>query len=266
MNDRGFTLIEILTALGITSLLLLAFVRFYGSTLQTTHELHHQSELLHEGDIAHQLIASRIKEAWYIFPKGTKISLAQSGWTTQNRLENDEAWTVGETFLALILPPEREDVTCSENVNGCFRFFAYYPLPRWWYVQNANAAEALDKDPQNDAKVWVLMEYRSNYRSGCPVTSNGNPDPSNTGYRGRRGRLLVDYVQPLQDPWNPTFNYTLFEHPDDPAPSKLTLRLRLARKTHRRLYRVPREETGLTLSLEARNHGLKASLHHPYCQ
>ena len=263
---KGFTLIEILVALAVMAVLLLAFTRFFGGTLTSASSLQVQNELLGEGEIAHQLIASRVKEAWYIFPKGSTLTLTSSGWTASNSIDGGHQWTVGDHFLALILPPKTDGTKCSEDNAGCFRFFAYYPQKRSWYVTHAGAAEALDPDPLNDGKVWVLMEYRAYYRGGCPVTGSGQPDPGNTGYRGKRARLLVDYVQPNQDPWDSSYDYHLFELPSDPTPEGLAVGLRLVRKTRRRLYRVPSGPAPFTLSVEAQNVGVKADPAAPYCQ
>jgi len=63
---KGFTLIEILVAIAVMSILLLAFVRFFGGTLRVSNNLQVQNDLLNEAHVSHQLIASRIKEAWYI--------------------------------------------------------------------------------------------------------------------------------------------------------------------------------------------------------
>jgi len=263
---KGFTLIEILVALAVMSVLMLAFVRFFGGTLQASAHLQLQNELLSEAQIAHRLIASRIKEAWYIYPKGTKLTLTNSGWTARNTLSVGYQWTVGENFLAMILPPRKDGITCSTSNDGCFRFFAYFPHKRSWYVTHANVAEALDPDSLNDPKVWVLMEYRAYYRRNCPVTDDGYPDPSNTGYRGKRGRLLVDYVQPNHDPWDSAFDYTLFDLPAVPNPEGLTVGLRLARQTSHGLYRVPSGTSAFILNVTAQNVGVKASKNRPYCQ
>ncbi len=269
---KGFTLLEILVALAILAVLMLAFVRFFGSTLKASSNLQVQNELLSEAQVAHQLVASRIKEAWYVWPPHSVLRLANSGWTTRNTLDGGRNWTVGPTFLAMILPPQKDGISCTTDKAGCFRFFAYFPMKRDHYVTHASAAEALDPDSQNDGKVWVLMEYRSFYRrhgtATCPVSADGHPNPAETAYRGKRGRLLVDYVQPPSDPWDPTYDYPgLFDFQTSGGDvTAVTVRLRLARLVRGRVYRVPAQAGALTLTVEPKNLGVVARTSGDYCR
>jgi len=269
---RGFTLIEILVALAVLAVLMLAFVLFFRGTLRASSSLQVQNELMSEAQVAHQLVASRIKEAWYLWPPGSVLRLAGSGWTTRNTLDGGRDWAVGPKFLAMILPPSKDGVACSADREGCFRFFAYYPMRRDHYVARASPVEALDPDPANDGKVWVLMEYRSVYRKGgaaaCPVRADGSPEPGETAYRGKRGRLLVDFVQPFSDPWDPGFNYPGFFdfRTAGTSVTAVTVRLRLAREVRGRVYRVPREPGSLTLTVQPNNLGVTARTDGTYCR
>lgn len=278
---KGFTLLEVLVALSLLAVLLLVFLQFFSSTLRTTTHLRIENELLNEGQLAHHLIASRLKEAWYVWPPHARLRLANSGWTTQNTLTGGRTWTVGPTFLAMILPPERDQTKCSARtrctnpklgcLKGCFRFFAYYPMKRSHYVAHARPVEALDPDTANDAKTWVLMEYRAHYAPGnrCPVAASGEPDPTNTGYRGRRGRFLVDYVQPLEDPWDRSYDYpALFSYTTATGGKvqAVAVNLRFAREARGRVYRVPTTTDPLTITVEPRNLRVRADPSKPYCQ
>ncbi len=256
---KGFTLIEILVSLAVLAVLMLAFVRFFGGTLEASGRLQIQNELLAEAQIAHHLIASRVKEAWYVWPPGANLKLASSGWSTANTLDGGRDWTVGPKFLAMILPPQKDGVECSTDKAGCFRFYAYYPMRRSHYTSKASAVEALDPDPANDSKVWVLMEYRSYYRikggKSCPVRPDGSPDPSNTGYRGRRGRLLVDYLQPFTDPWDPAYSYTgLFDLKTSGGKvTAVAIHMRFVRHARGRVHRVPAGTDPLSISTVPQN-------------
>ena len=273
----GFTLIEVLVALAVLAILLYAFVRFFSGTLQASGELSVRNELLAEGQNAHHLIASRIKEAWYVFPPGTSITLG-SGWTTKNTLGASETptWTTGKFFLAMILPPLADDVNCSAKRWGCFRFYAYYPLRRDWYVKKASVIRALDPDPVNDGKVWVVVEYLRYYRektssgyvSRCPVTASGTPDPTNTYYRSGQGRFLVDYVQPTTDPWDSAYNYNeLFSYQTSSGQvTAVTTKIRYAKRAAGSTFRVPSEKTPLTLTVVPQNLGVKARTDRYYCK
>jgi len=265
---KGFTLIEILAALATMAILLVAFTRFFGGTLRASSTLQVRNELLSEATIAQGLIASRVKEAWFVWPKGASLELTRSGWTTQNPFDGGQTWTVGKRFLAMILPPLKDDVPCSLDRDGCFRFFAYYPLPRSYYVAHASVVETLEPDPANDARTWVLMEYRAVYRKSgqarCPVR-NEQPDPNNLSYRGRKGRFLLDYLQPPTDPWDTRFNYPgLFLHSADAT--AVTVNLRLARAAAQRVYRVPDHEAPFSLTVRPKNVGVPVSDESPYCQ
>ena len=270
MRGKGFTLIEILVALAVMAVLMLAFVRFFSGTLRTAASLQAQNELLNEGQLAHHLIVSRIKEAWYVWPPGSVLRLANSGWTTENSLRGGQDWTVGPTFLAMILPPEQDQTRCSANDRGCFRFFAYYPMKRSFYLAHASPVEALEPDPRNDRKVWVLMEYRAYYKPGrnCPVKPSGKPNPGIKAYRGNRGRLLVDYVQPLADPWDPGYNYpALFSFTASRGKVQaVTVSLRFAREVRGQVYRVPASKGPFSITVEPRNLGVQADPNGDYCK
>ncbi len=267
---KAFTLIEILVALSVMAILMLAFVQFFGGTLRTTASLQVQNELLNEGQLAHHLIVSRIKEAWYVWPPGSKIKLAKGGWTTRNTIDGGHTWTVGPHFVAMILPPKKDGVACSKSKDGCFRFFAYYPMKRSLHRARAGVVEALEPDPANDSKVWILMEYRAHYGPGgdCPVKATGEPDPTVKAYRGKRGRVLVDYVQPLSDPWDPAYDYpALFSYVTAGGRVRaVTVSIRYARKARGRVYRVPAGKKPITVAVEPQNQDVKADPSRPYCK
>jgi len=254
---------------------LLAFVRFFSGTLETSGQLRARNELLMEAQTAQGLMVNRIKEAWYVFPPGTSITLSSSGWTTARVLNYTDppayTWKTGDHFLAMILPPEKEGVPCSKDNKGCFRFFAYYPMNRAYYNEKAGVAEKLNPDA-NETKTWVLMEYRAYYpASRCPVTASGDPDPTNTAYRGKRAYFLVDYVQPLKDPRDSRYDYPkLFDYKTASGKVNYVLtELRFWRVLTPGNYeiRVP-PEPGSTLRLGASPYNLsaKASRSDYYCR
>ncbi|WP_457636968.1 PulJ/GspJ family protein [Oceanithermus sp.] len=249
----GFTLLEVLISLLIFGVISLAFIRIFSTTLDATSRITDRNELLLEAEIAEQIIASRVKLAWEVFPSGTSIYI-NDGATTRNYLAGSNTWVVGtDPILALVLPPREPGKTglCSaSNPDYCFRFFAYYAFRRSDYLSavSPTSAEALFPDSQN-GDTWVIMEFR---RTLTDITDPANITPPNGDsiYSGAKGRLLVEYVQPEQV--SPT--YTLFTVNADKT---VDLALRMLKHTSRRDYHSPRvDEPPLTIKVVPRNLGV----------
>ena len=222
-KPQGFTLIEMLVGMAIFGILMLAFTQIFGGSLKASSQINSRNELVSEGQIAQQLIASRLQSAYYLY-SGT-LQLTDSA-TTKNTVRSGagQNWIVGtDPFIAVLVPPEEnntclpsneEPCTCKVGRDGnCFTFYAYYPMLRSSLI-SAAPASAPPTDP-NNANVWVLMEYRANLYDN--VIRNGNqlrspPLPGTafgTAYfgGGRSGKMLIDYVQPLgaTAPYNKMF-------------------------------------------------------------
>ncbi|MCL6527113.1 MAG: prepilin-type N-terminal cleavage/methylation domain-containing protein [Thermaceae bacterium] len=207
----GFTLLEILVALGILGVLSVIFLQIFTNTLSTTTNLNSRNNLINEGQLAVRVISSRLQEACYVYPQGSTITLASSGWTTQKTVGGSGYnWVVGtDPIVAMLLPPEPG--------SNQYRFFAYFAMTRAFYQSNASASERLEPDTQN-TNALVLMEYRANIDSSlslstgqtCQVlaanlaggtdTTDPSVTPTNLPLQpltgSRRGIVLVDYVQP----------------------------------------------------------------------
>ena len=207
----GFTLLELLVSMAILGILMLAFTQIFGGSLKASSEINARNELLSEGQVAQQLIASRLQNAYYLYT-GT-LQLTAGGATTKNTVRSGagQNWTVGtDPFVAMLLPPTATGICQTGQTQFCFTFYAYYPMLRGELIKNVSAAPPAD--PNNET-VWVLMEYRANIIDNVDRTSNQLKDPplpgttyGNAYYGGRSGQLLVDYVQPTTG--NPT--YTMF--------------------------------------------------------
>ena len=211
-KQHGFTLIELLVSMAIFGILMLAFTQIFGGSLRASSEINSRNELISEGQIAQQLVASRLQSAYYIYKRGQTMQLTGRGTTTVNNVGGggSQNWTVGtQPFVAMILPPKKSG-SCPSSPPGdpdaCFTFYAYYPAVRGTFI-SSNSSSAPPNDPAN-TNVWFLMEYRANLYDGVNRTANRLSSPPNTttiltnpaavhpNIKGNSGRILVDFVQP----------------------------------------------------------------------
>jgi len=237
-RQQGFTLIELLISIFIAGILLVMVGTLITSSAGDSTRINLNADIIKEGQIAQQLITGRLGEAIYVWwPTGTGLSnilLASSGSTTKNTVNGNNTWqwtvasataTPANVFLAMVLPPRAPDYDASNNItnctssvagsttsDGCYRFFAYYPVLRSVLVADATlaASEKPKSDPQNGNQ-WVLMEYRANLYDGTTawtpnyIYQNGinriSGVPAATFYQSsagasRSGAILVDYIKP----------------------------------------------------------------------
>lgn len=221
---KGFTLIEMLIGIAVLSLLLLAFTQIFGSSLRASSEINARNELISEGQIAQQLISSKLKSAYYVYPTGTSIQLVGAGFTAKNTVNGADTytWRVGtDPFVALILPPTVKATCSSSSRDACFSFYAYYPVLRSTLIEK-HPEIAPPADP-NNANMWILMEYRANLIDGVNRSTDTLANPPNAPngtfatittnsastaptIKGQSGQMLTDYVQPLGNaPYNTMF-------------------------------------------------------------
>lgn len=199
-TQGGFTLVELLVVMALLGVVLLAVSSTFVSGSRTTTLALTRAELQQETVNAEQLIAARVKEAWYVFPPGQTLDLG-SGDLRKNPMPGAAAgkWKVGEhPILALILPPQLPGAACVAGTgnDGCYRFFAYYPVLRDQWVKKSEADSASNPGPDslNDTSSWVLAEYRDfYYGSTTPPTTLDRPSISTNR---SKAYLLSDYVMP----------------------------------------------------------------------
>ena len=225
-KSQGFTLIEMLIGMAIFGILMLAFTQIFGGSLKASSQINSRNELVSEGQIAQQLVASRLQSAYYVYPPGTSMQLTSSGFTAKNTVNGADTytWRVGTNpfiFVAMILPPTVAGTCTSGFTDACFSFYAYYPVLRSVLIDKQKDI-APDADP-NNASIWILMEYRANLIDGVnrsnnllaspPSDPNGtfmtvttNSASTNPTVKGQFGQMLIDYVQPLgAAPYNAMF-------------------------------------------------------------
>jgi prepilin-type N-terminal cleavage/methylation domain-containing protein len=190
----GFSLIELLVALGILGILCIMILQSVASSAQLSGSVNTSNELLREGQITVQLLSHRLKEACYVHPSGTRITLTSTGFTATNAFNsaNPSQWVIGtHPMVAMLLPPKPDETA--------YRFFAYYAIPRHQYVTQTTGASNPGRDALNDTSVWMLMEYRANIPL-VPAETPCADIPTLQTYAdsilGRAGNLVLDYLAP----------------------------------------------------------------------
>ncbi|MFB9994413.1 PilW family protein [Deinococcus oregonensis] len=230
-RTQGLTLIELLIGLSLALIVLTAAFNLFISSSQTASELQIRNDLRSEMQIAQNYLAAQVREAVYVFPRGTALQLG-SGYTTKR--PGLGTWRVGDDaapVLAFIRPPESAGAACTNsNKDGCYAFYAYYPVLRSGWVSNAMGANNPGQDGQNQDR-WLLVEYRANFVPPTTLTAAEKKafrpslsainlaSPYNPPASGQGGRLLLDYVRPAA--LAPAGAPPLFTQQDAPTPATL---------------------------------------------
>lgn len=257
-REAGFTLIEMLVVMGILGVVLLALSNTFVGGSRTTTLAMARAELQQETVNAEQLIGSRIREAWYVFPPAQTLALG-GGELRRNPLVTGSSgnWTVGtHPILAMILPPERPTVACTSDNDGCYKFYAYYPVKRSVWVNGTLVSSPSNpgKDEANDASAWVLVEYYDYYQG---TTSAPSLPPTPPPIADSDANLLSDYVAPTTNVGSGT-NYRMFDYVMNPAGTVVQgVRVNLAtqRQVSGRLVRLPDATGAYALSAYPQNLG-----------
>ncbi|MDX2005866.1 MAG: type II secretion system protein [Meiothermus sp.] len=259
MKTRGFTLLEIIIAMAVMGILMVSFIQFFVGSLKTAQDIDNRSELVTEGQIAHQLISARLQEAWHLLPPGTSVALSHTAAWMITKPSGGTTWTVEsatEPFMAMVLPPTNLGQTCSStDTRGCYRFFAYYSITRSSYVSNTSnrANDRLISDPSNPG-AWVLMQYRGFIPSGTVTSGSTSVTVTPASLWDIRADLLADYVVPVNS--SLTFsNYQPFDMIGTAAPFRVVLDLRFSRSVQGRTIQLGGTSDSLRSEVLARNQG-----------
>ncbi|MFN8509526.1 MAG: prepilin-type N-terminal cleavage/methylation domain-containing protein [Deinococcaceae bacterium] len=206
-DQRGFTLIELMLAAGIMVLLLGLVLQGIQSGGQGTALVTNRSELMEDVRVAGQIMSDVARDAVYVYPPGTVLTLktAASGgdYRVKNPRTGDNKWTVGQdNILAFIKAPAGGLIqssgattpicdplaaeTSSER-KACLSFVAYYALKRKDVVDAAPGINNPGADPFNTEN-GILYEYRLDLsldRLDASVTNSGGwkygPPPTTIG-------------------------------------------------------------------------------------
>ncbi len=220
--EEGFTLIELLIGIVLLGVVSLAMMQFFVMSSKFSASSNSGAEMQQDILTAQQLIAGRLKEAWYVYPTGSAIGLTNTNTKlVTNPRTGLLVWTIGDTpigttavstshpILAMILPPLA--------TGGFYRFYAYYAVLRSNWMTNIDKTQLPAADPNNPS-TWVLAEYSANMPAtfvptGLPSAAPAVPASGNIN-------LLADYIAPTTATgvttaydiftYNPsTFTYTL---------------------------------------------------------
>lgn len=216
--SAGFTLLEMLVVLGLLGIVLTALTNYFIQTARTSVQSSARAEMQQDSLNAQQLVTARLREAWYVYPAGMSFTLNAADATTQNPITGGSSWTTGQhPILAMILPPTERTLNCATSSDGCYRFYAYYPVRRSVWLGAVTTTPW--KDPGADSvngDVWVLAEYRAFMPASFNPAPNTFPPaapPAVPG--GASGNILTDYLAPsvVTAPYTTSTNaYTMFTY------------------------------------------------------
>jgi type II secretory pathway pseudopilin PulG len=263
-HTAGFTLMELLVALGLTGLIMGAVLTLNLRTNDAATTLQTRTELTGEVQVAQNYIASKLRNAVYVFPYyslASTFTLATSGYSTFNPATRagrtgtgNYTWRyasgtlAADPFLAFVLPPEGGNSVApgscagstanSDKQANCYVFYAYYAVPRSLLVTGGGGAtptgaNRLQSDGSNDTTTWALMEYRAYYAATGYGSGSTGAIPM-----GGTGLLVLDYVRPTTETTTGATVDKLFVASTTPV-TAVTLNLAVTRQVGDETVNVP---------------------------
>lgn len=234
-RQAGLTLVELLVGMALMGIVLAALVAYFSQSGRVSTQSSTRAELQQEVLNAQQLIAGKLKEAWYVYPPGqTLVMAASDAPTVRNPVTGNQSWTVGtHPLLAMVLPPE--------SGTGPYRFFAYYPVKRSVWVSGTAATSWRNPGPDAaNEETWVIAEYRGSIAAGA----GGAPPATPPSVPAGTANLLADYIAPTIQTTGvttPSNTYTMFTYDQDTGGTvrSVTLNLAVARQSGGTLMRLP---------------------------
>ncbi|KEF33276.1 hypothetical protein RDMS_13490 [Deinococcus sp. RL] len=234
MRQAGLTLVELLVGMALMGIVLAALVAYFSQSGRVSAQSSTRAELQQEVLNAQQLIAGKLKEAWYVYPPGQTIAMTTSN-LTKRPTGAGHTWTVGtDPIVAMVLPPE--------TPGGAYRFLAYYPVQRALWVSGTATESWRNPGPDSaNENTWVLAEYRGSIAPGAGGAPPATPPSVPTG---NTANLLADYIAPTIQTTGfttPSNTYTMFTYGQDADGTvrSVTLNLAVARQSGGTLMRLP---------------------------
>ncbi|GAA5534381.1 type II secretion system protein [Deinococcus aluminii] len=263
--QTGFTLIELLVGMAIMGVVMMALLNYFTQGTRVSTQSSSRAELQQEILNAQQLIAGKLKEAWYVYPPGQTINM--TGTALTQKPAGGNAWQVGtDPILAMVLPPKNSALTCASGTatstsgpDGCYRFLAYYPVKRSVWLSGTGTDSWKNPGPDDDnADTWVLAEYRGTISPGAggspPTTPPSIP-------MGNSANILSDYIAPtvVTSGFTTASNtYTMFTYTLDPTNTYvtgITLNLATTRMTGGTTLRLPNATDEYSITVYPTNLG-----------
>ena len=272
-RQQGLTLVELLVAMALIGIVMTALLNFFTQGSRISTQSSSRAELQQEILNAQQLIAGKLKEAFYIYPPGSSNITLTTTDLTRNPLTSGNSWNITSTatdnhpMLAMILPPRNLALGCvaattaAPDPAGCYRFIAYYPVKRsdWLRGTVADSARNPGADANNDTSAWVLAEYRrvmptTFTPSAFPFTAAPTPPTSSTA------NILSDYIAPTNasGALYTMFTYTTSNWQDDtskPYVTSVTVNLSTPRNAGGKVLRLPNATDEYSITVYPTNLG-----------
>lgn len=204
-SQKGLSLIEILVALTVATVLFTVVARVMSSGSKGLTTLISNSELLEETRYAGEIIYSSLQNAVYVYPPQTELRLNRNAeYHTQNPRTSNSKWLVGsDPIIAMIVAPKTGTTTCLVDPNACLTFVAYYTVKRSLVTSASGLTYAGGSLPFDSTNPDALMLFE--YRKVLNVSEFGigvlpPVNHENTSSAGRledvTGRLVADYIDP----------------------------------------------------------------------
>jgi len=204
-NAKGLSIMEILVALFMASILFTVAARAVSSGGKGLATILSHSELLEDTRYAGEIIHSNLQNSVYVYPPQTELTLnTNAEYHTRNPRTSSNKWLIGtDPIIAMIVAPKTTATTCPTDPNACLSFFAYYTVKRS-EVTSATGLRytggALPED-SNNPDALMIFEYQKtlNVRTLddgiAPPITHQNDTPAGQ-LKDVTARLVADYINP----------------------------------------------------------------------
>lgn len=256
---QGFTLLELLIGMALLGIILSVLVSLFGQSAQTSTQSGVRAELQQEVLNSQQLVVSRLKQAWYVYPPTTAAFSLSTTLLTKNPITRNQSWNIRtDPIVVMILPPTPFSTPAVTN----YTVYAYLAVLRsdWTSGITKNSVNDPGPDSVNDDSSWVLAEFKAN------LPSSFNPPSYSTGtaptgipalsFSNLSPQLLTDYIAPARV--GTTDIYRMFSYGTDPSSGvvqSVNFNIATGRKVGSQALRLPSATGQYQLSVYPANLG-----------